>query len=578
MKRAALYLRVSTVGQVRRAFSDEGYSIETQRERCHRKARELEVEVADEYIDYGDSARYADRRQFQALLERVRQQGDLDYVIVYNVARFARKMEDDVVIAAELERLGVRLVSATEHFDDTPFGKFMRRLLGAQAELYSENLSFEAKRGLHQKARLGGTPGPAPLGYLNVHKQVDGCWIATVDPDPDRAHHVRWAFVAYATGGYTLDTLHAALKRRGLVTRKTRKYAATPVSRAHLARILANPYYAGIVRYGGVEYEGRHEPLIDKDSFSRVQAVLAAHSNSKEKDRKHHHYLKGSLACALCGSRLTFVRATGNGGTYSYFGCIGRIKRTGCRLPYLSAEGLEEKVAPQCADVRVKQLGVTDKGQWVAHIEDVRRALDEAISGMRKYKAAEVSRQRRRIAAIKTQQEKLLDAFLDDALPRELLREKQTTLTDSLAEAERALRLAEQDGVALGRVLNEVLDLVTHLETTYELVDPQTRRQLNQSFFEWFKVGVDGITEARLDHGLRELTALDTPRRLRAEARQLAVSGLGSNKTLLAVRAGFEPATFGLSARAYDRADTGLLATPTVRLRAESAVQFAPQR
>jgi hypothetical protein len=34
MKRAAIYLRVSTDRQTRRAFSDEGYSIETQRERC----------------------------------------------------------------------------------------------------------------------------------------------------------------------------------------------------------------------------------------------------------------------------------------------------------------------------------------------------------------------------------------------------------------------------------------------------------------------------------------------------------------------------------------------------------------
>lgn len=105
--KAALYLRVSTVGQVGRAFSEEGYSIETQRERCHRKAQELEADVVDEYIDYGDSARYANRSQFQALLRRAREQRDLDYVVVYNVSRFARKMEDDVVIATDLERLGV---------------------------------------------------------------------------------------------------------------------------------------------------------------------------------------------------------------------------------------------------------------------------------------------------------------------------------------------------------------------------------------------------------------------------------------------------------------------------------------
>ena len=68
-----------------------------------------------------------------------------------------------------------------------------------------------------------------------------------------------------------------------------------------------------------------------------------------------------------------------------------------------------------------------------------------------------------------------------------------------------------------------------------------TRRELNQSFFECFKVGADGIDEARVDQGLRELTAPNTPQRLRAEVRQVVSSGLGSNKTLRAEREGFEP-------------------------------------
>ena len=176
--------------------------------------------------------------------------------------------------------------------------------------------------------------------------------------------------------------------------------------------------------------------------------------------------------------------------------------------------------------------------------------MDHAIDGMRQHNVHEVHRQRRRIAGIKSQQEKLLDAFLDDAMPRQLLLDKQTALARSLEEAERALRLAEQDGVALGRVLNQVLDLARDFESTYELVDSHTRRQLNQSFFEWFKLGVDGVDGSRLDEGLRELTAADTPRRLRAEARQVVSSGLGSNKTLLAEREGFEPSRQGEPAHA----------------------------
>lgn len=74
--------------------------------------------------------------------------------------------------------------------------------------------------------------------------------------------------------------------------------------------------------------------------------VLAAHSNAKERDRKHHHYLKGSLVCRLCGPRLMFVKARGKGGgIYPYFACIGRIRRTGCKLPYVPAAGIEDRVA-----------------------------------------------------------------------------------------------------------------------------------------------------------------------------------------------------------------------------------------
>lgn len=337
MKRAAIYLRVSTAEQTTRAYSEEGYSIEAQREACARKIALLEADLAPggEYVDRGESARSAKRPQLQALLHRLREHRDLDYVVVHKLDRLARNLADHVEITLAIKAAGAELVSVVEQIDDTPLGEYMQTIFAANAQLYSANLSAEAKKGLHQKAKKGGTPGPAPLGYLNVRTVLEGMEIKTVESDPDRAPHVAWAFTAYASGAYTLDTLHAALARRGLVTRQTRKYSATPVSRAHLARMLRNPYYVGTVRYGGVAYEGRHEPLIDKDTFSRVQAVLAAHGATHERDRKHQHYLKGSLVCARCGSRLTYLRAKGNGGTYAYFACIGRIRRTGCTLPLL---------------------------------------------------------------------------------------------------------------------------------------------------------------------------------------------------------------------------------------------------
>jgi site-specific DNA recombinase len=249
-------------------------------------------------------------------------------VIVHKVDRLARNRYDDATITYALHRAGVELVSVTENIDDTPVGRFLHAIVAVNAEFYSANLAAEARKGLVQKAKAGGTPTRAPLGYLNVRKLIEGREVRTVEVDPKRAPHVRWAFAAYASGAYTLDTLQAALTERGLTTRPTPTRPPRPISRSQLASLLQNPYYVGTVRYAGVEYEGRHEPLIDRQMFARVGAVLAAHNHAGEKDRKHHHYLKGSLFCGRCGSRMSLIHAKGNGGIYPYFFCIARMRGT----------------------------------------------------------------------------------------------------------------------------------------------------------------------------------------------------------------------------------------------------------
>jgi hypothetical protein len=176
--------------------------------------------------------------------------------------------------------------------------------------------------------------------------EATGRYVATVEVDPDRAPHITWAFTAYATGNHTLDTLCAELEKRVLRTRRTAKQGGGPLSRTQLSRLLVNPYYIGTVRYGGAENpKGRHEPLIDKLTFSVVQRVLEAHAMACERDRKHHHYLKGSLRCDLCGERVSFVKGKSKTGRrYDYFACLGRVKGTGCKLPYIPTEKVEERV------------------------------------------------------------------------------------------------------------------------------------------------------------------------------------------------------------------------------------------
>ena len=533
MKRAAIYLRVSTVAQATRGREPEGYSIPAQREACQSKAAELDAEVVAEYVDRGESAKTADRPELKALLARLEEKRDLDLVIVHKVDRLARNRYDDATITYALQEAGAELVSVTENIDRTPVGAFMHAIVAANAEFYSANLAAEAKKGLVQKAKSGGTPHRAPLGYLNVRKLIEGQEIRTVEVDPERAPHIRWAFAAYGSGVYTLDTLLAALTDRGLRARPTKKRAALPLSRSRLAVILQNPYYVGIVSYAGVDYEGRHEPLIDRATFLKAKAVLAAHSAATEKDRKHHHYLKGSLFCGRCGSRMSLTYAQGNGGRYAYFFCIGRKKGTGCEQPHVAVDLIETAVERVYGDVRMpgKQA------------ECIRVKLGRALSGMREQANAEAIRQRQRLVKLSEEREKLLHAYYSGAIPVDLLRQEQDRLTTESNQAERQLEIAEASVADVEDVLGKALDLLTDCQRAYLAAPGHLRRQRNQALFARLVVYDDKIGEAKVTEPFATLADRRLPELLggKAPAQGTVSSDGGWNKTALVGERGFEP-------------------------------------
>jgi len=194
-----------------------------------------------------------------------------------------------------------------------------------------------------QKAKNGGTLGKAPIGYLNIRDNSLGREIRTVTVDPERAPYVKLAFRLYATGEFSLQRLADDLRDRGLRTRPTARWAAGPVSTSKLQSMLRDRYYLGVVTYAGVDYPGRHEPLIERGEFEAVQHVLDAHATAGERMRRHHHYLKGTLWCALCHargteSRMILQRTVGrHGGEYYYFFCIARQKGL-CDGSYIPVE------------------------------------------------------------------------------------------------------------------------------------------------------------------------------------------------------------------------------------------------
>ncbi len=530
LKRAVSYLRVSSAGQADKDYDPEGFSLPAQRRGCESKAESLEATIVDEFLERGESAKSRDRRPaLRAMLERV-QRGDIDYVIVHKIDRLARNRMDDVLIVQEIRAAGATLVSVSENVDETPGGMLLHGVIASISEFYSQNLSNEVKKGTREKARKGGTPHRAPLGYLNVFDSVEGRTIRTIAVDPVRGPLITRAFKLYATDSYTLAELATLLEAEGPRNRPPRNAVPQPVGVNRLSEILRSDYYIGVVRYAGKVSEGRHPHLVDRVTFDKVQTILEAHKQSGERNWKHHHYLRGTLYCSECDSRLYYTKAKGNGGIYEYFSCAGRQHGT-CRQPHHRVAAVEEAVERE-------YLKIEFSG---AQRESIRTAIRERVSALEEASAPERSRVKAELQQLAAQEKKLLRAHYDDEISPELFKSEQSRIQRERADAEHELSLLEVDHREALEHLDYALALTDNVHSAYQVARPGIRRLLNQAIFEWIKIEREDAIEAELAEPLASLHSddlapirdgnLDSPPKLKTPA-SLAQNG-GSDVRLL---------------------------------------------
>jgi site-specific DNA recombinase len=468
--RCVIYLRVSTKEQAEKDLTEEGFSIAAQREACVRHVAEHGWELVDEYVDRGESARTADRPQ----LPRIAEDTDVQSVVVHKIDRLARNMEDHIAIRATLRRCGVSLVSVTESLDETASGRLVEGIHALMAEFYSANLAAEVRKGMGQKAKSGGYPHKAPLGYLNVREPIGGRQVAHIVPDPGRAPLVTQAFELYASGEWTMERLAHEMADRGLTNRGRSDYQAGPLSVSGLAALLSNPAYTGIVEWDGVRYSGQHEPLIDMATFGRVQELLASRAARGTRERRHHHYLKGLLVCGVCGRHLSIQHSKG---AYTYFYCLGqkdKRKGTGCRERYVAAEQLEAEIEDLYTRVQVPK-------EWA---DGLRAAIAAEVASRSEASLSERDTLAQRHERAERERFKLMEAYYANAIDVAMLRAEQERIGAEL-------RTIEARQAALDDALEdwqEVMDIALRFAMTcaraYPRASDRTRKLYNAAVLD----------------------------------------------------------------------------------------------
>ena len=494
VKRSVRLLRVSTKAQTDTDADavQDGNSLDTQRVHTVAKERAMGTVNVGEYVEPGYSGQSIEKRLFfRALLKRIIEQRDVDYVVIYMRSRVFRNYIEAAIVKRQLDELGVRIVSAKEEFGEGNMGEAMEAITDVFNWLQVKLSGQDIKTKMANKARNGGTIGKAKVGYLNVTKNIDGHKVKTIVRDPERDHYIALAFqlLADGNGKETVESVQEKITRAGLRMRGNAKQPPGPISHERLRVVLRDPYYKGAIVHEGIEYSGRHEALVTEELFDKVQRILDSHSGAGIRECTYNHYLKGTIWCSRCKSRYIVQRAVGNGGEYFYWLCRGR-QRGLCDQPYIPIDVVEEAVARYYGDV------LTLDPEWLLA---VREGVDASVAADRGLPAELREQYEKRLEVLDRKESYLLDLAAEEGWPRAKLRERIEAIRQEAADLRRTIERADQRLEIGQQVLHDALALLSTPQAAYVHGNELVKTALNRAFFTKLYVDAGKITGHELN-------------------------------------------------------------------------------
>ncbi len=350
-----LYARKSTEEEDRQALS-----IDSQVREMTQLAELEGLHIAEIKRESHSSKEVGQRVIYNQLLQEIRE-GKFNAILTWAPDRLSRNAGDlgAVVDLMDQKKL-VEIRTYTQRFTNNPNEKFMLMILGSQAKLENDQKVINVKRGLRARCELGWRPGPAPTGYLN-EKHVDRR--GQVRIDPKRSIVVRQIFEKVGNEGWSGRQVHKWLSKMGFKAKSGKKLVL-----GNIYLLLRNPFYYGEYEYpagGGTWYQGKHQPIITKELFEKVQMSIQDHYIPKT-DSKEFAFTK-LIKCGYCESGITadekFKRLK-DGGTnrHVYYMCT-KGKGVECKNASINEKDLIEELVELLDKIDLDALGMKAKIQ-----------------------------------------------------------------------------------------------------------------------------------------------------------------------------------------------------------------------
>lgn len=490
--KTAIYCRLSEEDRNKQFEDQDSNSIQNQKAMLLQYAMAQQWEVYNIYSD--DDYTGSDRRrpEFNRLLADAEARR-FNIVLCKTQSRFTRELELVEKYIHDLFPIwGIRFVSIVDNADTANKGnKKSRQINGLVNEWYLEDMSDNIRSVLTNRRQNGFHIGAFALyGYKKDPEQKGHLII-----DEEAAAIVREVFTLFSQG-YGKTAIARMLNDRGIPNpteykrihglryQQPKRKNSTLWKYFAISDMLINEIYIGNMvqgKYGSVSYktkqnkprpksewyvvEGTHEPIIDRELWDKVQAMIA--ERAKPFDTGTIGLFARKARCANCGYTM---RSSKNRGKH-YLQCSNRhVAKDACIGSFISVDKLEQMVIAELNRLAAEYL---DKDELEQNIE-----FCDNLQGQKKRLLADMSAYEKKIAEYSKGIRELYMDKVKGLISESDFVELSKDFTTEKERLERVMidgqkQLAEiEERIAVGDNRRELIEQYTNLEhLTREIVE-----------------------------------------------------------------------------------------------------------
>ncbi len=520
MQQAVSILRVSTKKQL-----TAGDGIENQRRGNTEYIRRKGYALAREFVvaESADGDGY-DRADFEAVIAQVIAKGSgIDVVVFWKVDRISRGgVLPYFTLKGVLAKHGVRVEFATEQIDGSPTGELMETLLAGMAR-FENRLRVDRTIGVEKiLTKEGYWVRPAPTGFRNGRK--DGKPVLLPTDAPGQWELLRAGLRKQASGAFTLAEIAEEMRTQGLRTR-----VGNLVGKQTWMNICRSPVYGGLLRgvwTDGAFVRAKFDGPLTPEEWNELQQVLDGRkrvASAAPRQGLHPNFpLRRFVRCPGCGRSARGYHAVGRrGDRFPYYDCQDSACgfRVGTAEAHEAFVGLLRRVTPSRKFLDLFQSRVLRV--WAEQVQG-----QEAAGQTGRATAAALEDEKARLIALMKRAVDNPDLLAD--------------LERDFARVEGELSLARLAGKPAGvaewnpeHVVAACVEAIGRIDEHWQNGPVEAKSRLQRLVFPE-GIGYDAVTGCRTP----QLSLL-----------YAVIPASREPQSIMAPRAGFEPATPSLTAR-----------------------------